>query len=366
MRWTTLVCSLIVIGCGGRTAPFVDEAPVADASVPATPTADVAAGSTHACLRDLGGDVFCWGAIWLGRTDGTAGSLPVPVDLGHPPAVAISCAARYCCGLSDRGEVRCWGDSVPESVVYRDESSILALAAGEESLCLLTGERAVVCYGSYRDRAEPRVWVASSADEVAASRGSYGTMTIGFACAVVGGSVLCFGSNDAGQLGRPPGSTGPDDLVTVEGVTGVTDLALGSRHACAVTASGEVFCWGSNAALQLGAPGPGGPTPVRVPALPPDIVRVESGHDNTCAVRADGQLTCWGDNDFGQLGGTPGEPRGPTPIDLPSPVVDVAVGELFICAVDTANDVWCWGRNHRGQLGDGTFISRSAPARVTL
>jgi alpha-tubulin suppressor-like RCC1 family protein len=71
-------------------------------------------------------------------------------------------------------------------------------------------------------------------------------------CAVVaGGEVRCWGSNWAGQLGDGT-TTDRHTPVTVQGVTGATAIAAGSAHTCAVVAGGEVRCWGTNTSGQLG------------------------------------------------------------------------------------------------------------------
>lgn len=74
-----------------------------------------------------------------------------------------------------------------------------------------------------------------------------------FSCTLVqDGRVLCWGSNEVGQLGDT-GAIRIGQPTTVL-AAGITQLDAGDRHACARTRTGEVVCWGANVLGQLGAP----------------------------------------------------------------------------------------------------------------
>ena len=147
--------------------------------------------------------------------------------------------------------------------------------------------------------------------------------------------------------------------VNVTGLTsGVSAIAAGSGHTCALTTAGGVKCWGYNDYGQLGD----GTTTQRAHArrreradqrrqrhrgrrlshLRPDHRRRRQVLGSTTA---DGQL---GD-------GT--TTSSATPVDvsgLTSGVSAIAAGDYHTCALTTAGGVKCWGYNSDGQLGDGT------------
>ena len=89
-------------------------------------------------------------------------------------------------------------------------------------------------------------------------------------------------------------------------LTGVTQVAAGTLHTCALTNAGSVVCWGSSLYDQIGAAGSrsnpwSNPTPVGISGL--GAVRsIGAGAYHTCAALRDGSAQCWGFNSLGQLG----------------------------------------------------------------
>src|SRR5262245_6410704 len=76
-----------------------------------------------------------------------------------------------------------------------------------------------------------------------------------------------------------------------------TDVAAGDAHSCAIR-NGDVWCWGSNDAGQLGNPAVAdvAASPVEVVGLPLPAEHIAAGGDHTCAVLEDTQVYCWGAN----------------------------------------------------------------------
>jgi alpha-tubulin suppressor-like RCC1 family protein len=192
-------------------------------------------------------------------------------------------------------------------------------------------------------------------------------------CALVaGGQARCWGWNNEGALGD--GSrVGGRTPVAVTGLSGITQISGGGMWdstpqawswTCAVTA-GRVLCWGgySNPWVYNGhvTPQPAGPTGA-------SQVAVGLTGQHFCSARAaDGVVSCWGSNRFGQLGdGTTTDHSAPVIVPGLTGAIQVAGGSLHTCALRTSHQVLCWGDNSNGQLGDGTTTNRATPTPVTF
>jgi alpha-tubulin suppressor-like RCC1 family protein len=191
-------------------------------------------------------------------------------------------------------------------------------------------------------------------------------------CQVTGtGGVRCWGSNLAGQLGNGGTPTRSPTPVPVSGLTGVVSVAVGARHACALTSGGAVYCWGDNGHGQLGdGTMTQRDTPVRVQGLSGQALVLSADGDDTCTVEVDNFLNginrvkCWGDNTGGQLGiGSTTDFSSPIGPPL-NGVVDVDAGDEFTCAVRYTGTVYCWGVNANGQLGTGNRTQALSPVKT--
>lgn len=182
------------------------------------------------------------------------------------------------------------------------------------------------------------------------------------------GVVKCWGINDYGQLGDNS-TTSRLTPVNAEGLSsGVTDVATGRGHSCAVTSTGGVKCWGYNNDGQLGNNSRvNSLTPVDVVGLASGIIKITAGNSHTCALTSANGVKCWGRNNTGQLGDN-SITRRLTPVNvvgLSSGVVDIVGGENFTCALTSTGGMKCWGDNTQGQLGDSTQIKKLTPMDVT-
>src|SRR6185295_5456371 len=116
-----------------------------------------------------------------------------------------------------------------------------------------------------------------------------------------GGVVSCWGINAHGQSGSGGTETNDRSPVDVSGLVDAISVGAGNEHACAVRADGSVVCWGRNDAGQLGD---GTMTEARTPvvAMVTAASQVVAGAQHSCAIRGAGNVECWGDNSVGQLG----------------------------------------------------------------
>ena len=176
------------------------------------------------------------------------------------------------------------------------------------------------------------------------------------------GEALCFGANDAGQLGLPLGEAGATTPVPVPGLPLLRELAAAARHTCGISVGDEVICWGQVPGI---ASPPAAPLALALPAgAAPRSLGL--GADHLCVAFDDGRVHCLGANDFGQLGDGGIAARSDLgPVAAAARFVAVAAGAGFSCAVAEDGFPWCWGRNDRGQLG-GASSAAYEPAPVRL
>lgn len=163
------------------------------------------------------------------------------------------------------------------------------------------------------------------------------------------GTVLSWGSNGAGQLGR--GKT--SDILRAGPVSGLPDIVeIGAADdaSFAIDAAGQVWSWGNPDVL--GRTSSSGLRPGRILGLS-GITSVVGSLDHALARRSDGAVFAWGHNEFGQLGDGHRARQHPLPLQVAGlpPASVVAVGPNFSAAVTEDGSVYTWGLNDGNALG---------------
>lgn len=259
------------------------------------------------------------------------------------------------------------------SIALASSVRVDVLAAGPYHSCGIDGGR-LLCWGS-NDHGELGVGdVAPRTSPATLAGDDWKEVVVGerHTCARrTGGSPWCWGDNTAGQLGT--GLGGPSSTPAFVSMDApVTELASTYDHTCAIDEEHALFCWGANAEGQLAQddpfPGPGvdRATPVQV-GVDRDWLVADAGEGHTCGIRAPGNLWCWGRNSDGEQGlgpGAPGQTRTPGRAGTGEDWRDVRVGQQTSCGLRGPGTLWCWGGNDFGEGGLGDTAQRDEPTQV--
>jgi alpha-tubulin suppressor-like RCC1 family protein len=355
----------------------------------------ISTGAHHACAVLESGAIVCWGQNFTGQLGD--GSL---VDRGVPGPVAglgaqasVVAGELHTCALSATGVVHCWGYNAdgqlgqgkPTTGVLRP---VVGLAPGARSVvaginhtCAITVTGGVACWGfnAAGSLGDGTLTNRSNATPVVGLDHGVTALALGdfHSCALTAAAgVLCWGYNAQGELGD--GSTSDAHRpVAVTGLAGpVAQIAAGDVFTCALLTAGSVQCWGSNVLGSLGVPlstTTQSDVPITVSGLTGHILAISAAGAYACALMTAGSIVCWGDNASGQLGiaggtsGAYGTYRStPQPVPGLLPVAAIATGRDHACAVLRTGEVYCWGDNSQGQAGAMAYVADLAPGKVPI
>ncbi|MDQ6717414.1 MAG: hypothetical protein M3Z17_03575, partial [Gemmatimonadota bacterium] len=224
-------------------------------------------------------------------------------------------------------------------------------------------------------------WVVGSQPGDYALTATVGTMSVTFHASVIGprssvpmamvragyvstcaldvnGRAYCWGSNAAGQLGD--GTTISRSVPTpVTGGLSFTSIAVGNYHTCGLTSSGSAYCWGDNSSGKLGTGGAFSSSSSPVPVaggLSFKIIAASSGA--TCGIVQDGRAYCWGNGGNGDLGAGAAISQSSVPVLVAGGLQFTALtaGWVHFCALTSMGKAYCWGGGltpYQGELGNG-------------
>ena len=355
-------------------------------------SAITARGSTTCAITGLTGTVRCWGDNshgQLGNKTNIDSLVPVTVK-GLSGATAIATGGSHTCALVSGGKVSCWGWNVFGELgdgIY-DNSNVpvrvtgltgaIAIAAGYLHTCALLSGGTVQCWGDSQYGKLGDGSSGSSSTVPVSVSGLSGVTAIaaggGHTCALLsGGTVQCWGYGDGGQLGN--GASGIFSFssvpVSVTDLTEVTAIAAGTGDTCALITGGTVQCWGRNTWGELGDGTPNNSNvPVSVSSLT-GVTGIAPGGGHTCALISGGTVQCWGYNYYGELGNgtsTNSPPYGsyvPVGVVSLTGVTAITAGQDHTCALLSGGTVQCWGRNLHGELGNGSIYPSIVPVSVS-
>ena len=96
--------------------------------------------------------------------------------------------------------------------------------------------------------------------------------------------------------------------------------------------------------------------------------QITSNNLHTCALTTTGQAYCWGINRYGQLGNnSTTDSRIPVAVQMPAGVSfqSIAAGYYHTCALTNEGKAYCWGQGGSGQLGNNSTADSSTPLAVS-
>ena len=316
----------------------------------------VSAGAHHACAI-AAGKLYCWGdnsygQLGIGITGGTRNSPQLVSGFSSMRVTEVSAGTNSTCAIAN-GHAYCWGSNssgqlgsnsytnynAPHAVNLSSSIAVTKITVGDSFACAV-GNAEAYCWGdnsSYQladgtqiDRPNPVHITSGTAGSPKFGPNADGDDLLpmvsdisagsNFTCAIINGTVSCWGANANGRTGRGTTSgytTSPTKLYGTPGGYYATSITTGTSHACAVLnggnslTNGNLYCWGNNG--TDGKVGNGSTSDVSTATVLStggrSTINVSAGANSTCSV-SNGDILCWGNNSSGQLGngGTTAKP----------------------------------------------------------
>ncbi|HEY6559075.1 MAG TPA: hypothetical protein VI072_17445 [Polyangiaceae bacterium] len=343
-KWAAV--TLVVVGCGG--AAVTHQVMRGTASIatdhdgqPLTCIKSLTLAGGHTCVLFSNGRVHCFGHV------DTVGTGDITVRSDHYPVKtplrfsAIAAGYQDTCGLKrEDGAVWCWGVSSDKASTETDGrfpvpypglgKDNVSLGLGSDRVCVLKKDASVWCEALIPDfpGSVPQ-FVGKVLDGVAKLY-----VRNYFACAKMkNGQVQCWGSNLAGELGRGTVSDAnlgvwsepPAPILNVG--KQLTDVRMSAIAACGLTATGEAWCWGA------------------------------------------AEYSLFADNRYWK-GDTSGDELAqtvPMKLNLGMRFRELVLGSATACIIAEDRSVWCWGgAGWNDMLGEPSVTFKRENALVSL
>ncbi|MFV8248982.1 hypothetical protein [Bdellovibrio bacteriovorus] len=405
MGYTCIITSTDQVRCwGNNTEATVGQA--TSTSVYSTPTLygyvtkalDVAAGARMACAIDEDAGtrtVKCWGKMGTGSA---ATHVPISIT-GLPNDISTLSVngstyadVRHGCGLTESGDVWCWGSNyrsrrgaVSGSVPWASANQVAMpvkskkVKVGTDASCALGVDNNLYCWGV-------GLPVANNAYELTESytpmrMDSFGETLTDFqlgelaSCAITASNrVKCWGFNRFGEMGNGLWGDGFRAVAFSPGQSPetYTQVVATLASTCALRTNKTVTCWGQNDEGQLGVNNRNSFSRPQYTLPLTNVKKISGKYQSYCALTEAGAVWCWGYNGTGQIGNNDGSgtrvlapyqiptvyPNGV--VALPASIKDISVGYNHTCAINSSGGVLCWGNNGAGESGQAD-ISTSRP-----
>jgi alpha-tubulin suppressor-like RCC1 family protein len=292
-------------------------------------------------------------------------------------------AANHSCGLTTNGQVLCWGDNgslqaspggpTPTPVVGLPALAFNRLEASDVFTCAaassMVGDQ-LYCWGrkagaSSATTEPPNAVTIPQTISSFAARG-------GHLCYVSGADQLayCWGENANGEIGsNAPNSIQSPQLVPLPIGVQLTSVQAGANHTCANSSAGAAYCWGQNNVKQ--ASPEAGSIAAPMQAMTPVIATVAPAYaGSTFAITSSGDLLGWGSNANQELllndtlGTFPNPTSLPFALDGASNWVQLSSGDDEVCGLTGAGRLFCWGIDGSAALSGQASAIQEQPRMI--
>lgn len=175
------------------------------------------------------------------------------------------------------------------------------------------------------------------------------------------GEIQCWGQGLVGQLGFDPDGQYVLSPRAVDSPLTFRTVVSGATHACALTATGEAYCWGSGYPAGTAAGRYFRPTRVETTRT---FISLSAYSDMTCGLTAAGEAFCWGRASKDIWGGADILVESPRRVAPDLTFTRFAASSTVVCGITSEDALFCWGSNVLNEVGDGTTVDRPTPVRI--
>ena len=361
----------------------------------------------HGCAIATNDRAYCWGVNW---NEGRGGNGTTNFSYDSPILVIngsssgtwkeISTGGDFTCAIATNDKVYCWGSgangrlgnggtsnsTVPSTTLNgASPGTYHQVSGGNDFACGLSTNDKAYCWGR---GAEGSIGNGSTADRTSptlvsngAGPGTYVQISAGFqhACGLTFSNELyCWGRGFEGQIGDGSTSNRSTPVLVSKGESaGSFKYVYASRFTtCAIGINEKAYCWGQGTYGKLGNNSSANrTTPVLVhngESPTGAFKKISGGSDQTCALGTDNKAYCWGRALNGRLGNGTTSPNQDEPVLVhnganPSGTyTGIETGFETTCATGTDSKAYCWGKAQFGRLGNSTASpDQNEPVRVS-
>lgn len=276
------------------------------------PIRQISGPTNFVCALGVSGTTYCWGensGFHLGRSNGSA-LLPAPVETNEK-FIRIEAFNSGACGWTQLGAAHCWGNT-GDYVAPGNGLVALKVNPNGEDISLarwfagdygITSDSGGHVYWS--DYVTPKPQTFQAPERVLAL-----TTDESRSCAITEARFLCVGQFfEIPLLNQAVEAWSTGYFSGYYGVTG-SGLSSSGLSVCVKYFDGTFHCFGNNyrGILGLGSSQslfgytPGSFEAAYQPDAYKDLVSIRFGFSHACGLTRTGLLKCWGDNQYGQLG----------------------------------------------------------------